>query len=658
VIDYPLSLRNVEDLLVERGIAISHETVRFWWNWFGPISAAEIRKRQIVQMRAYPQLRWHLDEVIVKVNGKLFYLWRAVDHEGEVLNAVVTSKRDKAAALKLPKRILKKYGRPRKIVTDGLCSYSAAIEVGAADRQKVGRRLYNRAERIRTNRFGFGYRSGQAIADWDVAPTNNADGRHESLEDWRGRKTDFVLLRTVSSALYSLATQPVAPRVDNVIEIVRLSLARDYIAELKRLSTALVRALDEVLLALKVSVPEAFQVQGRDQIPLRDLAAKARVWRDTQSRFDEWRRLASADSRVRSLSAVAFADALAAGGLSPTASEAVLECTFAETVWSKAVAEQPELTNFYGPAHGAVVDQFRELETWRRRTTVEIVRGRHAERMPRGNFGAMNTIRSEIARRRGRMAIRKLFKTTGETLQRIKPVLLMSPISVAQFLPPDSIEFDLLVIDEASQVRPEDALGLVLRTKQMVVVGDNKQLPPTSFFDRIVADEEEADPDETIDTVLEAAAKATDLESILALSEARGLNSCMLRWHYRSRHPSLIEVSNAEFYKQLIMPPAPKTDRTSEGLLLRRIAGAYDRGGKRTNLIEAEAVVNAVVSHARSGAGLSLGVVTFSTAQRDAIEDLLEIKRRSDATLDELLREGKGEDVFVKKSRKRAGRRA
>jgi putative transposase len=111
---YPLSLRNVEDLLAERGIDISHETVRFWWNRFGPIFAAEIRKRQIVQMRAYPQLRWHLDEVIVKVNGKLFYLWRAVDHEGEVLDAVVSSKRDKAAALKLLKRILKKYGRRGK----------------------------------------------------------------------------------------------------------------------------------------------------------------------------------------------------------------------------------------------------------------------------------------------------------------------------------------------------------------------------------------------------------------------------------------------------------------------------------------------------------------------------------------------------------------
>ena len=144
---YPLSLRNVEDLLVERGIEISHETVRFWWNRFGPIFAAEIRKRRVAHMRSYPQSRWHLDEVFVKVNGKLFYLWRAVDHEGEVLDAVVTSKRDKAATLKLLKRVMKKYGRPRKIVTHGLCSYAAAMkEVGAADRHEVGGRLNNRAE--------------------------------------------------------------------------------------------------------------------------------------------------------------------------------------------------------------------------------------------------------------------------------------------------------------------------------------------------------------------------------------------------------------------------------------------------------------------------------------------------------------------------------
>jgi putative transposase len=112
-----LSLRNVEDLLAEREIEISHETVRFWWNRFGPIFAAEIRKRRVAHMRSYPQWRWHLHEVFVKVIGKLFYLWRAVDHEGEVLDAVVTSKRDKAAALKLLKRIMKKYGPPQKMVS-------------------------------------------------------------------------------------------------------------------------------------------------------------------------------------------------------------------------------------------------------------------------------------------------------------------------------------------------------------------------------------------------------------------------------------------------------------------------------------------------------------------------------------------------------------
>jgi putative transposase len=144
---YPLSLRNVEDLLAERGIDISYETVRFWWNRFGPMFAAEIRKRRVARMRNYPQWRWHLDEVFVRVNGKLCYLWRAVDHEGEVLEAVVTSKRDKTAAVKLLRRIMKKYGRPRRVVTDGLCSYSAAMnEIGAADRHEIGPRLNNRAE--------------------------------------------------------------------------------------------------------------------------------------------------------------------------------------------------------------------------------------------------------------------------------------------------------------------------------------------------------------------------------------------------------------------------------------------------------------------------------------------------------------------------------
>ena len=144
---FPLSLRNVEDLLAERGIDICHETVRLWWNRFGPMFAAEIRRKRVNHMRAYTPWRWHLDEVFVKINGEMHYLWRAVDHEGEVLESFVTKTRDKAAALKFIKKAMKRHGKPRTIVTDRLRSYGAAMKViGNADRQQTGRRLNNRVE--------------------------------------------------------------------------------------------------------------------------------------------------------------------------------------------------------------------------------------------------------------------------------------------------------------------------------------------------------------------------------------------------------------------------------------------------------------------------------------------------------------------------------
>ena len=146
-IRYPLSLRNVEDLLFERGYEISHETVRFWWNRFGPMFAAEIRKKRVQRMRQFTHWRWHLDEMYVKINGQMHYLWRAIDHEGEVLESFVTKDRDKAAALKFIKKSLKRHGRTKAIVTDGLRSYGAALkEIGATDLQETGRWKNNEVE--------------------------------------------------------------------------------------------------------------------------------------------------------------------------------------------------------------------------------------------------------------------------------------------------------------------------------------------------------------------------------------------------------------------------------------------------------------------------------------------------------------------------------
>ena len=144
---YLISQRNVEDLLHERGIEISHETVRFWWNRFGPLFAAEIRKKRVQHLRAHSNWQWHLDEVFVKINRETHYLWRAVDLEGEVLESYVTKRRYQKAALKFLRKTMKRYGPPYVIVTDLLRSYGAAMKViGNVDKQKTGRWLNNSAE--------------------------------------------------------------------------------------------------------------------------------------------------------------------------------------------------------------------------------------------------------------------------------------------------------------------------------------------------------------------------------------------------------------------------------------------------------------------------------------------------------------------------------
>jgi putative transposase len=143
---YPLSLRQAEDPLFERGIDVCHETVRFWWNRFGPLFAAEIRKRRICN-RCHSQRRWHLDEAFVRINGETHYLWRAMDHEGEVLEVFATKRRDRRAALRFLKRVMRRFGRPHTVVTDRLRSYRAAFQmIGMGNRQLCGRWLNNRVE--------------------------------------------------------------------------------------------------------------------------------------------------------------------------------------------------------------------------------------------------------------------------------------------------------------------------------------------------------------------------------------------------------------------------------------------------------------------------------------------------------------------------------
>ncbi|MEG8018729.1 AAA domain-containing protein [Sphingomonas sp. LR55] len=190
-------------------------------------------------------------------------------------------------------------------------------------------------------------------------------------------------------------------------------------------------------------------------------------------------------------------------------------------------------------------------------------------------------LRAEIARKRGHMPIRKLMEKAAPAVQALKPVFMMSPLSVAQFLAPGLFDFDLLVMDEASQIQPVDALGAVARAKQVVVVGDPKQLPPTAFFSKMTGGGADDDDD--------AGTRVTDIESILGLFTARGLPMRMLRWHYRSKHQSLIAVSNRQFYEnKLFIVPSPYTAEAGMGLRFHRIPqGVFDAGATRTNMVEA-----------------------------------------------------------------------
>jgi putative transposase len=179
-IRYPLSLRQVEDLLFERGIDICHETVRLWWNRFGPMFAAEIRKRRI-RHRCYSPWRWHLDEVFVRINGKMFYLWRAVDHEGEVLEVFASKRRDRKAALAFLKRAMKRYGSPHSIVTDRLRSYRSAMKiVGLSGRQNCGRWLNNRAE---NSHQPFRRREGAMARFRDIKTLQKFASAHASIHN-------------------------------------------------------------------------------------------------------------------------------------------------------------------------------------------------------------------------------------------------------------------------------------------------------------------------------------------------------------------------------------------------------------------------------------------------------------------------------------------
>ncbi len=317
-------------------------------------------------------------------------------------------------------------------------------------------------------------------------------------------------------------------------------------------------------------------------------------------------------------------DAFAGEHLQAARLSAALDRVYWRTLARAALAEHPVLLRFRGLQLEKARERFRRLdeeiiELQRKELSAELCR-RPIDPGYRGDYRKEDTglelVHHEIGKQKRHIPVRDLLDRSGLSIQQMKPCFMMSPLSVAQFLKPNGLRFDLVLIDEASQMRPEEALGAVARGGQLVVVGDPMQLPPTSFFDRA-----DRVPDDELDEE-----EIVDNESILDLALAEFRPARSLRWHYRSRHESLIAFSNREFYDDLIVFPSPlDPDREKRepklGVYQHFVAGKY-KG--RINVEEAQKVAEAALAFMATEPDKSLGIVTLNQTQRDVLLEEME----------------------------------
>lgn len=467
-------------------------------------------------------------------------------------------------------------------------------------------------------------------------------GQQAFGSDWHGEQSDWNALKKILQWEKQGHELELLSTFRHMMTLVDSKALQKLLQSLDEQFKTTQEQLERVFQTLQLNLIEAFQQETFETIPLSELMQRLADWQASSSKLSQWVHYAT---RRRQLANEGMADLMQALHDGRIESDSLVshgELLYFDAIIREAYRLHPELANFHGSDHEQVRKQFCELDQARIQLARQEVADAHYRRLPssNSNVGEVGLIRREIEKKRRHLAIRALLSQAGKAVQAIKPVFLMSPISVANYLEPGKLEFDLLLIDEASQVQPVDALGAIARCKQIVVVGDSKQLPPTQFFSRML-DDEEAEEDQRI---------LGEMESILSLCCARNVAQRMLRWHYRSRHHSLIAVSNREFYEnRLYVVPSPSEPAEDQGLIFQYVSdGVFDRGGTAINAVEAQEVAQAVMDHARQSPHRSLGVGTFSVSQRDAVLDELELLRRADTSLESFFASDGDEPFFVK----------
>ncbi|WP_442587480.1 DUF3320 domain-containing protein [Pedobacter sp. AW31-3R] len=460
---------------------------------------------------------------------------------------------------------------------------------------------------------------------------------------WLKQHSEWEVLRRAAAYLADVHQQYAEKRVSRqLFEFLKqpgaAAASGTYAAELRVAAVHIGTQREEAFSSLKLNQSKSVTQSDLSSMTFR---AQSAFWKQRAERFAEIQLVIDWNNLSETANQAGF------GFLVQVATSWEFASQWLKTAllksWYEYLIEQafklnPALTQFERVSHESVIEQFRKLDQLNLVYNRARVALKHWENIPKPHAGGqVNVLKTEFNKRARHMAIRKLVEEAGAAMQAIKPVWMMSPMSIANFLAPGSIHFDLIIFDEASQVRPVDALGAIMRGQQLVVVGDTKQLPPTSFFDKLNSDLEDEDN------------QTADMQSILGMCDGQGAPSSMLKWHYRSRHESLITLSNHEFYEnKLVIFPSPGS-RQSLGLRFHHLADAiYDRGKTRTNPIEAEKVAQAVIQHAKQSPELSLGVVAFSTSQMQAIQAALELQRRQHPEVETFFRNHPHEPFFIK----------
>lgn len=330
-------------------------------------------------------------------------------------------------------------------------------------------------------------------------------------------------------------------------------------------------------------------------------------------------------------------------GLEPARLSRAFEVNYCRSWLNHVVTGDPVLRTFASAEHEHRIAEFRAIDDRYTQLAIARIRAQLTTSIPGRESPSAGSewgiLRHELTKKKRHLPLRDLMARIPEVVTALTPCLLMSPLSIAQYLALSKAAFDIVVFDEASQIAVWDAVGAIARGKQVVMVGDPKQLPPTSFFSR-GEDETEADGD-----------VPEDMESILDECIAAGIPRMQLSWHYRSRHESLIAFSNRRYYEgRLVTFPSPVTD--DRAVRLFPVTGLYEKGGARTNLPEARALVRHLLARLKdeefARAGYSIGVVTFNSEQQKLIEDLLDAARREDPSIEPFFSPDNLEPVFIK----------